>query len=341
MVGFSNVLTSWPSEQDAGNDIATAVWQLFWLPRYSYGSSMGVVPQNGAGSLGVVMNGTAIPYNLTLPSTLNTGYLRIVFEASPYYQGKQPVYSYIGGRPRIGSRGIVAMQPTVLPNATNIKITFNITSKPKRTVNYSSYISVYDENLSPLFTVPGPEIDGFSANSAALIVHQNIGLGPGRYIMMLRNFSDNTEMAGGYFVVPPYNISLIKSNVSAGIFVFKVASGGAPINNVRYRISLNGLYSANGIVQSGIISYELPQGAPQTLGRLGFIISMLGQNIPVNYNYSQQPFAINTEYIEVGVVLVMMIIMLVFVRAPQRDEFYIDVPNLPEEKKVEHKAEGE
>ncbi len=335
LVAFPNTLSSWPTEQQAGSDLAKAIWQMFWLPRYSYGSSTGKIPQGGSGSIGVVMNATAIPYNLDVPSVLNSGFLRVVVRVTPLYTGKPPAYMYIEGQPSMATRGVVAMQPFVYPNESQVAITFNVTAKPKKPINLSTFITVFNQNLSIVSSVHGPSIHGFSSTSPAFTVHQNLNLGPGRYIVMLGNFSDNTSIAEGYFVIPRYNISLIKENLTAGIYIFKIGDNGRPLNNIQYSISVNNAYPTNGIVKSGLIAYTLPPGTPQITGKLNFTINMLGQRNTFSVTNRVQPFLINSEYIELGIVLLMIVIMIVFVRAPQRDEFYIDVPNLPESKKIE------
>lgn len=341
IVAFPNTLSSWPSEQAAGDDIAKAIWQMFWLPRYSYGGQLvPTIPKSGLGSVGVVMNGTEIPYSLDLPQALNSGYLRVVVQAAPLYSGKLPAYLYIGGQPRIGTRGVVSIAPQVAPNQSAVRLGFNITSKPGKPINLSTAIWIYNQNLTPIISYPGPDIHNFSSASPSFSVRQNMEFGPGRYIIMLRNFSDNTELAGGYFVIPKYNISLSYANLTAGIFVFHIRSGKLPLNNVAYNLTVDRLYPSTGVAQAGVIEYKLPQGAPQLQSPLNFTISMLGQQNHYQLYYSSLPFAINSEYIEVLVVIVMILIMVVFVRAPIKDEFYVDVPNLPESKKVDIKVKA-
>jgi ribosome-associated toxin RatA of RatAB toxin-antitoxin module len=111
------------------------------------------------------------------------------------------------------------------------------------------------------------------------------------------------------------------------------------VTNVRYNVSLNNFYQENGIVQSGIIEYKLPNGAPEGLF-LNFTFTILGRKATYVVVHTSAPVAINTQYIELGLVLVMMVIMVIFVRAPTRDEFYIDVPNLPATKKIEVKLKA-
>jgi ribosome-associated toxin RatA of RatAB toxin-antitoxin module len=289
------------------------------------------------------MNGTAVPYNLTLPSTLDGGYLRVALEAYPLYRVKQPVYLYTVQQPQMSTRGIVSMEPTVPPNASSVKIEFNVTFKPTKEINLSTFVDYfYAQNFTFIPKLGGQQTDihNFTGAVPSFYGYRSVGLGPGRYILMLMNFSDNTEIAGGYFVVPKYNVSLVQANLTAGLFVFKITSNNTPLNNIRYNISINKLYPASGVIQSGVIAYRLPQGTPQITSGLNFSIGILGQEAYYTYTQYVAPITINTQYIEVGMVIIMIIIMVVFVRAPTRDEFYIDVPNLPESKKLEIKLKS-
>lgn len=342
IVVFPNTLSSWPSEQQAGSDLAKAVWQLFWLPRYAYGTATTVtIPKSGVGNIGIVLNKTNLDYNLTLPQRLNSGYMRVVLGASPLYSGKQVTYFYIKLQPQLGSGGIVSMAPVLSPNESNVKIIFNLTNAPSKPANLSTFIKIYNQSLVATgWTAQGPTVKNFSSKSqSSFFNYYNIGLGPGGYIITLTNFSNDKELAAGYFTVPNYVVTPVVLNLSAGIFAFKVTSGGLPVTNLRYNASLNNFYTENGVVQSGIIEYKLPSGAPE--GRiLNFTFRMLGRSVSYIVVHTSAPVAINTQYVELGLVMVMMIIMVVFVRAPTRDEFYIDVPNLPETKKVEVKLKA-
>ena len=67
---------------------------------------------------------------------------------------------------------------------------------------------------------------------------------------------------------------------------------------------------------------------------MNFTLTVSNSKFYYDTSYNPLPFSINSQYLEVGIVIVLMLVMIVFVRAPNRDEFYIDVPSLPEEKKI-------
>ncbi len=346
IAAFPNTLASWPSEQAAGEDLAKAVYQMFWLPRYAFGSTAEVaVPKGGIGTIGIVMNtsGNSTPnkYNITFPQTLAKGYYRVAIAGIPAYVGRPDVYTYITGRPSMNTRGMVSLQKNVSPNESNVQITFNLTSAPVNPTKLSTFIKIYNQNLQPTGWVEqGPSINNFSeASQKSFYNYYNINLGPGRYIIMLTNFSDNTEVAAGFFVIPNYVITPTQINFTSGTFVFKITSGGDAVNNVAYNLSVNNLYPSSGVIRSGIVAYVIPQGAAVS-APLTFTFSMLNQKEVVVVTHQVFPFKLNPQYIELVIVLVMMLIMVLFVRAPVRDEFYIDVPSLPESKKIEIKIKA-
>jgi ribosome-associated toxin RatA of RatAB toxin-antitoxin module len=346
IVAFPNTLSSWPSEQQAGADIAKAIWQMFWLPRYAVGTtSSSAVPSGGIGTIGIVMNmttnSTPLRYNLTLSNALSSGYYRIAIAGVPSYPGRPDVYTYITGRPSMNTRGIVSLPEDLNPNQSGVQITFTLTSAPVKPTKLSTFITVYNQNLVKTGWVEqGPSVDNFSSSTqTSFYNYYNVGLGPGHYIIMLTNFSDNTEIAAGYFVIPSYVITPVISNFSSGTFVIKITSGGKPINNIAYNLSINNIYNSSGVVHSGIVSYQFPQGAPLS-GSLDFNLGILHQRVPLTITRRVFPFTLNPQYIELIVVVVMMALMIAFVKAPVRDEFYIDVPNLPESKKVEIKLKA-
>ena len=297
VVAFTNVLASWPSEQSAGADMATVIWQMFWLPRYAYGSTLNAgIRKGGTGSLGIVMDKTRIRYNATVPEALDSGYMRIVVGASPLYSGKPTAYAYITGGPRMATRGKISIEPNVSPNASGVMIDFNITSAPQRPVNLSTFIQIYNQNLSQTgWAEQGPTVNNFSAGShRSFFNYYNIDLGPGSYIVVLTNFTDRTEIAAGHFIIPKYTITPILVNFSSGTFVFRFSSRRTPINNIRYNVSVNGLPPETGVAQAGILFYKLPSGAPALAGALNFTFSMLGQKTSFRLVNVPSPFTIDT-----------------------------------------------
>jgi len=79
----------------------------------------------------------------------------------------------------------------------------------------------------------------------------------------------------------------------------------------------------------------VPAGTPTIVGPVNITLNVQGSKF--YYNTSYYPTGTSSEqqqYIEIAVVVILMLIMIIFVRSPYRDEFYIDILNLPEEKKT-------
>jgi hypothetical protein len=350
IVAFSNTLAAWPSPQKACMDIAKAISQTFWLPKYAAGSI--AVQLNGSsdsGNAGDVLDSMQINYTKTLPAQLNSGYLRIAMAANSLYNNTYHAYRYIDTVPALSSNGTVRMSPSILPDQYGVKIEFNITLRPKQPVNLSAYMQVDNQNLRYIESLPEFSLHNFSKSSLNPVLRENLSLGPGSYIIQLRNFTDKSVLASGLFNVSPINITYVKSasNTTTGVFVFHVYSQTTLLSNINYSVSLNNFPASNGIIQAGTITYQLPAGTPPVqpspsgITFYNFTFAMLSQKFYFHGDIlPSTPFTISAEYIELGIVVLMMLIMVAFVRGPQRDEFYIDVPNLPEEPKTSIKLKA-
>ncbi|MGC9190802.1 MAG: hypothetical protein ACP5FR_02720, partial [Candidatus Micrarchaeia archaeon] len=85
---------------------------------------------------------------------------------------------------------------------------------------------------------------------------------------------------------------------------------------------------------TGTIVYKLPQGISVPYGVTTFKISMLSSQFQYKLNRVAPKVVINKQYIELAIVSIVVLLMVTMVKAPNRDEFYIDIPSLPVQDKV-------
>ncbi|MDE1868385.1 MAG: hypothetical protein KGH60_00230 [Candidatus Micrarchaeota archaeon] len=330
-VAFPNAPNSWASASQAGRDIAKAVEQLFWLPSYSTGSGSIYVPFfNSTGETGILMQATALRYSYVNISQINNGYGRIVVTAN--YTLNQPAgaFQYVYYKPSAGLNGTVSVQPSVIANS-SIPLTFTIATKSAAPVSLEPHLDIYNINMTKVTSIPLPFTS--ASGNFTFLKYLNFYVGPGSYIASLKGFS-NQEYGASYFTVPPINFTLANANYSSGSFLFFVTSMRQPLNGISYKISINNQYQALGTIYNGTLSYTLPKGTPTIFGNITFTISMLSQNFYFPASNAAPVIKINSEYIEVAIVAAIIIMMVLLVKAPNRDEFYIDVPSLPEQKKI-------
>ena len=331
IVAFPNTLSSWKTPAQAGADLAKALSEMFWLPAYAQGFSSAQTAQNESARIGVILNSIKTDLNA---STYDTGYIRAVVSVNSSINASYSIFHNILARPAFTSNGTMSTQGSYLPGNNYMRFTFDLNDRPANATKLSAFLYIYDQNMS--LVVPptnASTIPDFSASSPPFILISNNTLGPGNYEVILRNFTANRELAAGYFNVSPIQFNFLGGNFTYNDFLFDLTSANTVLNGIPYSITFDNQYPQNGISSGGKISYNLPPG---TSVQSPYVFKIILYSVPhyiIIYRYVQ-PFVINTEYIETVIVGAMVAIMIVFVRAPLRDEFYIDVPNLPEGKKT-------
>ncbi len=341
IAAFSNTPVSWGSPNKTGSDIAKAVEQLFWLPKYAYGArTINAAPINNSfGEMGVLLNSMYVPYNASFVNQVDAvGAFRVAIRAnaSYFYGNSNNTYQYITARPALFLNGTFGMGNSIIINQT-VPLNFQIITGSSVPQNIQPHLTIYTLNMSQVYSTPLPFIHNVSGNFSFL-TYKNLQLAPGTgYIMKLHSFY-GTEYAASFFNISKINLFLVRSNISADQFSFSATSNRQSLNNLEYTMVLNNLYPSNGIITNGTIYYAVPTGTPTIHGNLNFTLTVNGGKTYYQTSYNPLPFAINQQYIEIAVVVVLMLVMIIFVRAPSRDEFYIDVPNLPEEKKIHIKV---
>ena len=332
VVAFSNVGNSWSSDQ-VGADIARSIKLLFWIPKLASGISiLNLTTTNATDKFGLIMSIRPTNYSSSNIKQLNTGFGRIVIEANNTRSanGNNTAYRYIYFKPNYRINGTISIPPSLIPNGLG-GVTMTIFVPANVSVPIQPHLSIYTLNYTNVLNIPLPFTS--SNKNFTFLKFVNLYLPPGEYIATLRSFT-NQEYASSYFNISKITISLSTADFKTGNFTLMVSSNGQPLSNIDYTITLNNLYGKNGTIQSGLLSYSLPKGAPPVSGNLSFRISMLSRNYTYETSYNPTVVKIQTRYIFIAIVFIVVILILLLVKAPTRDEFYIDVPNLPEQKKT-------
>ncbi len=336
---FPNVPTSWKYPNETGYDLAKAIKLLFWLPKYAYGTRT-VIVNNSSGQIGVLMNSIIVNYYPGFTSRADAGYVRVVVTANATYPFgiSNSTYRYLYSSPQFYNNGTITMANSIITNQ-SVPLRFQIFTNSVVPVNIQPHISVYTLDSRQVYSTPLPFIHNISGNFTFLI-SKVLPLRPGStYILKLHSFY-GTEYAAGLLNISPLGISLLSTNITTDQFLFRVTSAGQPLSNINYSMRLNGQYPNNGVIKGGQIYYSVPKGTPTITGTLSFNLTVMNKSFYYLTGYHPLPFQLNPQYIVIGVVILIMLAMIILVRAPQRDEFYIDVPNLPEIKKTDIKLKA-
>ena len=330
IAAFPNLPSSWASPSDAGYDIAKAIQQLFWLDTYSSGSaSTNSTSAASAGVMGLVLSPlTLIPGEI---ADINNGTMMVSIKASsPSQNSSGTIYKRLYVTPHFNTNGTIITPQQILPSST-VPVTMTIFTHSSTPVSLQPHITIYALNMVAVGSIPLPFTT--ASGNFTFIDYINFGIGPGTYIATLRSFT-NGEYASALFNVSPISISLISSDISRGVFTFGVTSQGSPLSGISYSASIDGAYPSSGTLSNGTLTYALPSGTPAQQGRIDFIISMLGQAMHYNYSAQSTVIVINKEYIELGIDALVAIMIVLLIRAPNRDDFFIDVPSLPAPQKT-------
>ncbi|MEM3245373.1 MAG: hypothetical protein QXN16_01230 [Candidatus Micrarchaeaceae archaeon] len=303
--------------------IAKSIAEFFWVPKYTEAEmSVHLASFNSSGNIGVLMQSPLISYG----TSLNNSFVRIVAYSNPaYLPGKG--YSYINYEPIFGSNGVLYIPGVVIPGYTFLA---NFTINQQANIGGTNlFLYIYNLNYTELNVSVLPWIP--SVSNYTFIKIGTFNRPPGNYIWSLKNLY-GYAYESALVTVPPINISMKSYNITNNVYTLYVSCGGQPLN-LPFSITLNGNYSVNGIIKNGIISYNLPKGTPEIFGNLNFSLNVLSNNF--TYTVYNPKFTINNlnQYIMVAIAIIITVI-LVSIKGPQRDDFYIDVPILPKPKTI-------
>ncbi len=333
IVAFSNYPDSWKNVSSEASDVARASSSLFWMPKFAYGFSNASIPTNrSSGSIGMVMDNYTYPYSgESSISRLDSGYGRVVaYNNYNYTKSPGSIYVYQYFRPDYSINGTVSVPTSMAPGYTT-EGEFTIFTHSSAPIPLEPHLEVYTLNMSKVESITLP----FSSQSGNFTFYKHVtfSLPPGGYVLSLESFS-NAVYASGLFYIPPVSISVVSANFSTGEYKLRLYSAGVPLNGIPYTIRVNSLYPQNGTITNGTLYYTLPKGAPEIYGNLGFNISMLSSNF--HYVVVNKPISItiSSKYVVLAIVAVMVLVLVTVVKAPDRDEFYIDVPGLQKTEKT-------
>jgi hypothetical protein len=346
IVAFSNYGTSWSNSTDEGRDIAKAISSLFWLPRYASGTqSFSLINSTKFnGDIGIPLYTSSLHY--TYPESLALGktYARIALYTNASYNITAPnsAYTYVTYTPQFGINGSVSIPSSIIPGQ-RTAFDLDIFTHSNTSISLLPHLQIYDQNMTPVEGIALPSIQQASGNFTFL-KYLTLELPPGVYIAALDNFTDH-PYAYGLFDVN-LSVTLLSANFSSNQFTFYVSSAGQALSGVNYSVHLSNQQSKyafpveNGTLTNGTIVYTVPSGAPALYYSSNITVNMLSSRFSFFAFNQPPPFPINTQDIEILVVFAVLGLMVVFVRAPNRDEFYIDVPHMPPKNKTQIKIKA-
>ncbi|MDE1873665.1 MAG: hypothetical protein KGI04_00910 [Candidatus Micrarchaeota archaeon] len=328
VIAFSNYPTgSWNSPGSMAADIARAIASDFWIPRLSGSASTLDLASRSAGNLGI-FSPVSVPARSTanLTSLVNGSYTVLTITAMNAQSSAnrrlvsrntyEPLGS-VGVASTVGFTQLVPVQMQVNSLNTSLLV----------------HLDVYDLNLSYVSSIP----IGFINSTLGIVKFHAFTLPSGYYLLELKDFN-NRYFGGALFHMENVTITPVAVDFANGTFSFSVYSNGQPVSNATYSVNINGLYGSEGQVFNGAIDYTLPHGTLIAHGTENFNFAILNQNYTYSAQYQSTQLYIPTIYIEFGVAILVVVLLNLILKPPNRDEFYIDVPEFPPSKREKVKV---
>ena len=334
MLVFSNYLSSWNNASDAAQDIAKASAQLFWLPQYAQAGTSLSLPNFASSSGRTELPLRTLSMGFSTSSALSTriAYGRVTLYNTANYSVLQPsdIYNYVYYTQNFTSNGTILLPAYIVPGA-QIPTSITIDTGSNVPIRVAPHLTMYSLNLTPVQSIllqPFTEAGNFT--QIQLLSFQ---LPPGEYIAQVQGFYGK-QYAAALFNISQVHISLVSANYTSGSFLLLLTSNTTPLSGINYTIDVNGLYPSAGVLTNGTIAYHLPAGTPTLKGAVAFNVSMLSRTFAYSTSNAPPTIHINNQYVELAIVAIFAIIIVTVVKAPNRDEFYIDVPSIREEREI-------
>ena len=332
IIAFSNYLSAWPSQNDSAADISKSILQLYWVPNYISGTfktNIGI-QKNASGSLGVLLNSSKITYNYSLISKLNNYTVRVIYYTNKTYNlTNNSIYKYMTFKPDYKISGTLGTPSKIIPGTSN-PIAITIFTNSSKLINIIPHLTIYYMNMTrykDIYLTPFEASGNFS-----LIQNTKFNLPPGQYIAILKN-NYEFEYASALFSISNITVNLYSVELSNNTYKFSVKSNGVPLSGMNYSVNVNGKYKQNGTIKNGSVLYILPKSAPKLTKSSTFNLYVY------NHDYTNvvvpPTLHISSQYIEAIIVFLFAFILVVFVKPVNKDEFYVDISNLPKSKKPE------
>ena len=327
LIAFSNYETfGWNNASAEARDIALSVESRFWMNALASGTYGFSVQQHANGTAGVFTTASYPQYSNASAQELNDSYAFVKVFAR---NGTAGTIDNLYSRVHFEQNGSLSMPGSVAQTqSVPIQIAMNVNGTALQSV--SPHIDIYNRNMSYISTIP----IGFFNTSTNLniIKYTSFSLPQGSYIAILRNFYDRYYSAA-FFQMGNVTITPVLLSFSNGTFVFSVSSNNYQIANATYSVELNGQYNYSGVVENGRIYYTLPKGTVVSYGNESFGFGLFGTRYTYSENYVKKIFHIPTFYIEFAIIAIVVVMLNLLLRAPIRDDYYIDVQEFPLVKK--------
>ncbi len=329
VVAFTNYpKSSWSSPKSMASDLASAIDARFWMLRLGHYTGGINVTSKPSGAIGAFASTLSKANLTTLGVEINSTYSLVSLSAR---NSNNTARVELGVRDSFRENGSMGI-PASIGETQNIPLLINVNGNNPKALYH---LELSDSNMSYVSGIP----IGFITDTFGVVKYYAFSIPSGYYAVSIKDFNETT-FATAFFYLE--NATIVPTNLDFknGVFNFSIFSDGFPVNNATYVANLNGGYSAGGFVANGKLTYSLPKGTVVGYGNESFNLRMFNTDYVYSTTYMQRVFNIPAIYLEFAVAIIVVVLLNLVLKPPNRDEYYIDVPEFPPSKKDQVKVQA-
>jgi len=322
MLAFSNYPTSsWSSPAGMASDLAKVINARFWMRRIGHSETNIDTIARESGILGVFAVAST-PVNATNTNDLvNKTHSLVTVIARNLEKSGVVEVSF---KNKYDTRSTLSISRTV-GETQNIPITIQVGNASSAML---FHMNVYDSDMGYVSAIP----IGFISSAFGVVKYHAFSLPSGYYILSLKDFKDN-NYANTFFYLDNATITPMALDFKNGTFAFSIYSNNVAVTNATHAVNLNGAYGTSGVIEKGALLYSVPKGTMISYGEKKFNIRMFNTNYTYSTLYEPNVILIPPIYIEIAITIILVVVLNLILKPPNRDEYYIDVPEFPPSKR--------
>ncbi len=331
-ISYTNITTSktlialsnypsliWQNSTQAASDLSKIIASRFWMNLTALGNyNINGTTEKTFGNATLFTTQMTLNNSAYAPNIINSSYSLIRVNASNSAHSQYVEFPFTLRYEVNGTLGV----PSQIGYGTAVPIEITVAAKSS---SKSFSINVVNRSLAYVYAFPL----SFFNTSLSVIKHLSFGnLPTGHYYLASLVDINNRNYGSTLFYVPNLNITPTYANFKNLTFLFNVLSNYQAISNKPFTASVNGAYKVSGTINNGIINYTLPKDAVVGYGQQNIVIHILNRNYTISEFYSSPP-GIPSIYIEFGIAAAVILLLNLVLRAPNREEYFIDIQSLP------------
>ncbi len=316
----------WSNASLLAHDIALALHLRFWMPLVSESAIENATSLSGTSTLFSLK--VPLPNTNQTNALVNGSYSILTLQVS---NQSAFVTKEIPFRLRFENNGTLGI-PGVIGEGQSVPVSIYVGNKGNglRNITVGNFsrnallfhIVVYNSTLGYIYSLP----IGFFNTSLGVVIYSSFTFKPGYYIASLQDINSRVY-ENALFYLPHFRITPSYADFKNGTFLFNVINNNQSVSGIPFTAEINGANNQSGEITGGVLNYSLPKGTVIPYGNQTLSLGILGVNYPF-YAYYPRPVTggIPPLYIEFGIAAFAILLLNLIAKAPNKDEYFIDVP---------------